>query len=154
MLATIIWLLISVRGLYKWRLNAREAKKNLDALQSNGSETIPVLFARTDRITDNARATAFFLYVLLGFYSLAVVNKWWFLSFVWYRYFGDVLQAVLVFGAFIFMFNGEISGYVTKRVLSDRNDHELAEMEAQRQKVLKKTPVRKTPVRKTTRKGK
>lgn len=118
MLATIIWLLICGRGLWVWRHNARQAKKNLVSVQSNGPDEQAVMFVRCERAQDNLRALAFSLYIVLGIPALFTQNKAWVLHHLTFvRYYGDFLQAVLVFGVFVFAANGEITRWVQAKIL-------------------------------------
>lgn len=119
MLPTIIWLIICCRGLWVWGGNSIQARKNRLAVEAHdGEDDIAILVVRSDRIQDNLRASAFFLYIVLGVGALLLQDKafaFHHLEFV--RYFGDFLQAVLVFGTFVFALNGEITKWVQGKVL-------------------------------------
>lgn len=117
-LPSILWTLISARGLWTWRRNAVESAKNVEALKAaNGSDELPLLFAKADQLMDNLRAFAFLNGLILGLVSFLVIHK---VSFtqtpLFLRLYSDYSLTVLIGAFFLFMLNGEIYAYVMDKV--------------------------------------
>lgn len=114
---SVLWILISTRGLYKWRQNAQQMAANLAAVRANGKDELSILFARADQLMDNLRCFAFANGVLIGLLSLFVVRGWDFTrNLLFLRLYADYTLTVLIGSFFIFMLNGEIYGYVLDKV--------------------------------------
>lgn len=114
---SVLWVLICSRGLYKWRKNALGMKENLMAVRANGSDSLAILFARTDQLMDNLRCFAFGNGLALGLLSFFLVREWEFTKdALFMRIYGDYSLTVLIGSFAIFMLNGEIYGYVVDKV--------------------------------------
>lgn len=118
---TVLWVLLSARGLWKWRLNAKRMTENLQMLRENGRDEMEILFARTDQLMDSLRSFAFANGLVLGLLSFFVVRGWDFTKHpVFLRVYGDYTLVVLLGAFFVFMLNGEIYGYVLDKIQGKR----------------------------------